>query len=181
MILIGVGSSNAVHRTDGLDGLAVGSVIMAAIAFTGMSYVVGRSDFTQYLKIIHVAGAGELTIYCSAIVGAGMGFLWFNSYPAQVFMGDTGSLALGGALGIVAVLIKQELLLVIVGGLFVVEALSVIVQVVSFQLTGKRVFKMSPLHHHYELKGWSEAKVTVRFWILAAMFALLSLSTLKIR
>ncbi|RJP24810.1 MAG: phospho-N-acetylmuramoyl-pentapeptide-transferase [Candidatus Abyssobacteria bacterium SURF_5] len=182
VVLIIVGASNAVNLTDGLDGLAVGSVIMAALAYTGMSYLVGRADFTRYLFITHVVGAGELTIFLSAVAGAGLGFLWYNAHPAEVFMGDTGALALGGVLGTVAILIKQELLLVIVGGLFVLEAASVIIQVFSYKLRGgKRVFKMAPLHHHFELIGWSEAKVTVRFWIIAAIFALLSLATLKVR
>jgi phospho-N-acetylmuramoyl-pentapeptide-transferase len=180
--LVIVGASNAVNLTDGLDGLAVGSVIMAALAYTGMAYLVGRADFTKYLFITHVVGAGELTIFMAAIVGAGLGFLWYNAYPAEVFMGDTGALALGGALGTVAILIKQELLLVIVGGLFVLEAASVIIQVLSYKLRGgKRVFKMAPLHHHFELLGWSETKVTIRFWIIAAILALLSLATLKVR
>jgi phospho-N-acetylmuramoyl-pentapeptide-transferase len=180
--LVLVGASNAVNLTDGLDGLAIGSIIMAAMAYTGMAYLVGRSDFARYLFVTHVVGAGELAIFSSAIVGAGLGFLWYNAYPAEVFMGDTGALSLGGVLGAIAVLIKQELLLVIVGGLFVLEAMSVIIQVLSFKLRGgKRVFKMAPLHHHFELLGWSETKVTVRFWIIAAIFALLSLSTLKVR
>ncbi len=182
VVLVIVGASNAVNLTDGLDGLAIGSVIMAAFAYTGMAYLVGRVDFASYLYITHVVGAGELTILLASIVGAGLGFLWYNAYPAEVFMGDTGALALGGALGTVAILIKQELLLVIVGGLFVLEAASVIIQVLSYKLRGgKRVFKMAPLHHHFELLGWSETKVTIRFWIIAAMFALLSLSTLKVR
>ena len=182
VVLVIVGASNAVNLTDGLDGLAVGSVIMAAMAYTGMAYLVGRADFTKYLFITHVMGAGELAIFMAAIVGAGLGFLWYNAYPAEVFMGDTGALALGGALGTVAILIKQELLLVIVGGLFVLEAASVIIQVLSYKLRGgKRVFKMAPLHHHFELLGWSETKVTVRFWIIAAILALLSLATLKVR
>jgi len=182
VVLIIVGASNAVNLTDGLDGLAAGSVIMAALAYTGMAYLVGRADFTRYLFITHVVGAGELTIFLAAVAGAGLGFLWYNAHPAEVFMGDTGALALGGALGTVAILIKQELLLVIVGGLFVLEAASVIIQVLSYKLRGgKRVFKMAPLHHHFELTGWSETKVTVRFWILAAIFALLSLATLKVR
>jgi len=177
-----VGTSNAVNLTDGLDGLAIGSVIMAALAYTGMAYLVGRTDFAGYLFITYVSGAGELTIFCSAIVGAGLGFLWYNAHPADIFMGDTGALALGGALGTVALLIKQELLLVLVGGLFILEAMSVIIQVLSYKLRGgKRVFKMAPLHHHFELSGWSETKVTVRFWIIAAIFALIGLSTLKVR
>ncbi len=182
VVLIIVGTSNAVNLTDGLDGLAIGSVIMAALAYTGMAYLVGRFDFAEYLFVTYVVGAGELTVFCAAIAGAGLGFLWYNAYPADIFMGDTGALALGGALGTVAILIKQELLLVVVGGLFVLEAMSVIIQVLSFKLRGgKRVFKMAPLHHHFELSGWSETKVTIRFWIIAAIFALLSLSTLKVR
>jgi len=182
VMLVIVGTSNAVNLTDGLDGLAIGSVVIAALAYTVMAYLVGRSDFANYLFVIHVPGAGELTIFCSALAGAGLGFLWYNAHPADIFMGDTGALALGGALGTVAILIKQELLLVFVGGLFVVEAMSVIIQVLSFKLRGgKRVFRMAPLHHHFELAGWSETKVTIRFWIIAAIFALLSLSTLKVR
>lgn len=182
VVLIIVGTSNAVNLTDGLDGLAIGSVIIAVLAYTVMAYLVGRTDFARYLFVTHVAGAGELTIFCAAIAGAGLGFLWYNAHPAEIFMGDTGALALGGALGTVAILIKQELLLLFVGGLFVVEALSVIIQVLSYKLRGgKRVFKMAPLHHHFELSGWSETKVTIRFWIIAAIFALLSLSTLKVR
>ncbi len=180
--LVVVGTSNAVNLTDGLDGLAIGSVVIAALAYTVMAYLVGRVDFAEYLFVPYVAEAGELTIFCSAIAGAGLGFLWYNAHPAEIFMGDTGALALGGALGTVAILIKQELLLVLVGGLFVVEAMSVIIQVLSYKLRGgKRVFKMAPLHHHFELSGWSETKVTIRFWIIAAIFALLSLSTLKVR
>ncbi len=182
VMLIIVGASNAVNLTDGLDGLATGSVIMAALAYIGMAYLAGRADFTRYLYITHIVGAGELAVFLSAVAGAGLGFLWYNAHPAEVFMGDTGALALGGVLGAVAVLIKQELLLVLVGGLFVLEAASVIIQVLSYKLRGgKRVFRMAPLHHHFELVGWSETKVTVRFWILAAIFALLSLATLKVR
>lgn len=181
VILVVVGASNAVNLTDGLDGLAIGCTIMIALAYTGMSYLVGHQQFAEYLWIPHVPGAGELTVFCAALVGAGMGFLWHNAHPAALFMGDTGSLALGGALGAVAVLIKKELLLVIVGGVFVAEAASVILQVASFQLTGRRIFLMAPLHHHFQLKGWPENKVTVRFWIIGAVLALLSLSTLKLR
>lgn len=181
VMLVIVGTSNAVNLTDGLDGLAIGCVVIAASAYAGMSYVAGHSKFSEYLGIVQVAGSGELTIFCAAIVGAGLGFLWFNSYPAQVFMGDTGSLALGGMLGIVAVIIKQELLLLVVGGVFVLEALSVIIQVISYRWRKKRVFKVAPLHHHFELRGWAEPKVIVRFWILAIIFALLSLSSLKLR
>ncbi len=180
VMLILCGTSNAVNLTDGLDGLAIGSAVMAAIAYAVMAYAVGRTDLSEFLHVAYVPGAGELTIFCAALIGAGLGFLWFNCSPAEIFMGDTGSLALGGALGTVAVLVKKELLLVIVGGLFVMEALSVILQVGSYKLRGKRVFLMAPIHHHFELKGWSETKVVVRFWIIAAMWALLSLGTLKV-
>lgn len=180
MIVI-VGASNAVNLTDGLDGLAIGCVIMIALAYSGFSYVSGHSRFSEYLNISYIPGTGELTVFCAALIGASLGFLWFNSYPATVFMGDTGSLALGGAIGAVAVFIKKEILLLLVGGIFVVEALSVILQVLSFRLRGKRIFLMSPLHHHFQLLGWSESKVTIRFWIVGAILALLSLSTLKLR
>ncbi len=175
------GSSNAVNLTDGLDGLAIGLAAFCFIAFAGLTYVAGRADFSSYLAIEYRPGAGELAIFCSAAIGAAMGFLWFNAPPAQVFMGDTGSLALGGALGAISVLIKKELLLVIVGGVFVAEALSVILQVLSYRMRKKRIFKMAPLHHHFELSGWPESKVVVRFWIIGALCALLTLSTLKIR
>ena len=181
VLIVIVGSSNAVNLTDGLDGLAIGASIISLLAYTGIAYVVSRADWSQYLYLIHVPEASELTVFGGAMLGAGLGFLWFNSHPAEVFMGDTGSLALGGALGTMAILTKQELLLVVVGGLFVLEAMSVIIQVASFKLRGKRVFKMAPLHHHFELLGWSESKVTVRFWIIAILFALLSLATLKLR
>ena len=180
-IMVIVGTSNAVNLTDGLDGLAIGPVIIATLAYTGLSYVAGNAHFAEYLNILHVPGAGEVAVFCGSLLGASLGFLWFNSYPAQVFMGDVGSLSLGGALGMIAVLSKHELLLMIIGGLFVIETLSVIVQVVSFKLTGKRVFRMAPLHHHFEEKGWQEPKVIVRFWIIAITLALLSLSTLKLR
>ncbi len=180
-ILVIVGTSNAVNLTDGLDGLAIGPVIIATLAYTGLSYVAGNARFAEYLNILHVPGAGEVAVFCGSLLGASLGFLWFNSYPAQVFMGDVGSLSLGGALGTIAVLAKHELLLMIIGGLFVIETLSVIVQVASFKLTGKRVFRMAPLHHHFEEKGWQEPKVIVRFWIIAITLALLSLSTLKLR
>ncbi len=176
-----VGSSNAVNLTDGLDGLAIGCVIMIALAYTGFSYLSGHSRFSEYLNIIYIPGTGELAVFCAALIGAGLGFLWFNSYPATVFMGDTGSLALGGAIGTVAVFIKKELLLLMVGGIFVVEAISVILQIASFRLRGKKIFLMSPIHHHFQLLGWSESKVTIRFWIIGAILALLSLSTLKLR
>ncbi|MEW6620420.1 MAG: phospho-N-acetylmuramoyl-pentapeptide-transferase [bacterium] len=181
VILVIVGTSNAVNLTDGLDGLAIGAIIFAAIGFVGASYFAGHFKFAHYLKIIYVSGAGEITIYLAALIGASIGFLWYNAYPAEVFMGDTGSLALGGILGTAAVLIKNELLLVIIGGLFVIEALSVILQVGSMKLTKRRIFNMAPLHHHFEKKGWSEPKIIVRFWIIAGIFTLLSLSTLKLR
>ena len=181
VLTIIVGSSNAVNLTDGLDGLAIGASIISLLAYTGIAYVVSRADWSEYLYLIHVPEASELTVFGAALLGAGLGFLWFNSHPAEVFMGDTGSLALGGALGTMAILTKQELLLIVVGGLFVLEAGSVIIQVLSFKLRGKRVFKMAPLHHHFELLGWSESKVTVRFWIIAIIFALMSLATLKLR
>jgi len=176
-----VGSTNAVNLTDGLDGLAIGATLIAAAAFTVLAYVSGHRVFSNYLDLLYLPGAGEVTVFCGAIVGASMGFLWWNCYPAQVFMGDTGSLALGGALGTVAILIKQELLLFSVMGLFVIEALSVIVQVASFKLTGRRIFRMSPLHHHFELIGWKEPQIVIRFWIVAFVFALFSLTTLKLR
>jgi len=176
-----VGTCNGVNLTDGLDGLAIGPLIISAMAFMGISYLAGHASFANYLMIINVKGAGELTIFCGTMVGAGLGFLWFNAYPAQVFMGDTGSLPLGAALGTVAIITKHELLLAIVGGLFVIETLSVIIQVCSFRLRGRRVFNMAPIHHHYELKGWAEPKVIVRFWIISIILALISLSTLKLR
>jgi phospho-N-acetylmuramoyl-pentapeptide-transferase len=179
--LVLVGASNAVNLTDGLDGLAIGSTLTSAATYAVFCYVAGNKVVADYLQLTFIPGAAEVTIFCGALAGASLGFLWFNSYPAEVFMGDVGSLALGGALGMVAVLSKQELLLVVVGGLFVLETGSVILQVASFKLTGKRIFRMSPLHHHFELKGWSEPKVIVRFWILAVLFALLSLSSLKLR
>jgi phospho-N-acetylmuramoyl-pentapeptide-transferase len=180
-VLVLVGASNAVNLTDGLDGLAISTFGVAAAAFTALAYVTGHAVLADYLLLVRFAPAGELTIFCGALVGASLGFLWYNSYPAELFMGDVGSLALGGALGTVAILIKQELLLPIVGGVFVIEALSVIVQVGSFKLRGQRVFKMAPLHHHFELIGWSEPKIITRFLILAVIFALFSLTTLKLR
>ena len=180
-IILLVGASNAVNLTDGLDGLAIGTVLIAAAAYTVLTYVTGHAQFAAYLDLIQIPRIWELTIFGGAMVGASLGFLWFNCYPAQLFMGDVGSLALGSAIGTVALLIKQELLLVLVGGVFVLEALSVIVQVSSFKLTGKRVFRMAPLHHHFELAGWSEPKIIIRFWILGIMFALASLTTLKLR
>lgn len=181
IICVITGTSNAVNLTDGLDGLAIGLSAFCFIAFAGLTYVSGRADFSSYLAIEYLPGSGELAVYCAAVIGASMGFLWFNAPPAQVFMGDTGALALGGALGAIAILIRKELLLVIVGGVFVAEAMSVILQVVSYRLRAKRIFKMAPLHHHFELLGWQESKVVVRFWIVGAIFALLTLSTLKIR
>jgi phospho-N-acetylmuramoyl-pentapeptide-transferase len=174
-------SSNAVNLTDGLDGLAIGATLIAAAALTGLAYVSSHFRFSEYLDLLHRPGAGEVTVFCGAMVGAAMGFLWWNCYPAQVFMGDVGSLALGGALGTVAILIKQELLLFLVGGLFMIEALSVMIQVASFRLTGKRVFRMSPLHHHFELVGWKEPQIIIRFWIVAFIFATFTLMTLKLR
>ena len=179
--LIIVGAGNAVNLTDGLDGLAIVPVMIAAAAFGIIAYVVGNAIYSEYLRINYVPGTGELAVVCGALIGAGLGFLWFNAPPAQIFMGDTGSLALGGLLGTVAVAVKHEIVLAIVGGLFVVEALSVIVQVISFKLTGKRVFKMAPIHHHFEQLGWSEPQVVVRFWIIAFVLALVGLSTLKLR
>jgi phospho-N-acetylmuramoyl-pentapeptide-transferase len=182
IIVVITGSSNAVNLTDGLDGLAIGLCGLCFAAFAGLVYVSGRTDYSGYLQIEYFPGVGELTVYCGAAVGAALGFLWFNSHPAEVFMGDTGSLALGGALGAIAILLKKELVLLIVGGVFVLEVLSVIVQVLSYRYRGGvRVFKMAPLHHHFELSGWSESKVVVRFWIVGALFALLSLATLKVR
>jgi phospho-N-acetylmuramoyl-pentapeptide-transferase len=180
-MLVMVGASNAVNLTDGLDGLAIGPMIIAAGTFLLLAYLAGNANLASYLQITSVQGAGELAIVCGSIVGAGLGFLWFNTYPAQVFMGDVGSLSLGGALGTVAVITKQEFVLVIVGGIFVMEALSVIFQVVSFRLWGKRIFRMAPIHHHFELKGWPEPKIIVRFWIISIILALIGLSTLKLR
>jgi phospho-N-acetylmuramoyl-pentapeptide-transferase len=180
-ILVLVGSSNAVNLTDGLDGLAIGSVLIAAGTFTILTYATGHAKIADYLGILFVRGSGELAVFSAAMVGASMGFLWFNSHPAEVFMGDVGSMALGSALGTLAVLSKQEMLLVLVGGLFVLEALSVILQVGSFKLRGVRIFRMAPLHHHFELSGWNETKVVIRFWIVALIFSMLSLATLKLR
>ncbi len=180
-ILVIVGASNAVNLTDGLDGLAIGPMIIASATFLLLAYLVGNAKLSGYLQITGIQGAGELAILCGAMVGAGLGFLWFNAYPAQVFMGDVGSLSLGGALGIIAVITKNEFVLVIVGGIFVIEALSVIVQVISFRYWGRRVFRMAPIHHHFELKGWAEPKIIVRFWIISIVLALIALSTLKLR
>ncbi|MBL1458035.1 MAG: phospho-N-acetylmuramoyl-pentapeptide-transferase [Methylophaga sp.] len=179
--LVIVGSSNAVNLTDGLDGLAIMPTVMVAAALGLFSYVAGHFEFANYLQIPHIPGAGELTVFCAAMVGAGLGFLWFNTYPAQVFMGDVGALALGAALGTVAVLVRQELVLLIMGGVFVIETLSVMIQVASYQLRGKRVFLMAPIHHHYELKGWPEPRIIVRFWIITVFLVLVGLATLKIR
>jgi len=180
--LVIVGTANAVNLTDGLDGLAIGPAIIVAATYMVFAYVAGHIKIAQYLQINYVAGSAEITVFCGALAGAGFGFLWFNTYPAQVFMGDVGSLSLGGALGTVAVITKQEILLILVGGLFVVEALSVIFQVGFFKMTsGRRIFRMAPLHHHFELKGWPEPKVIVRFWIIAIILALISMSTLKLR
>lgn len=184
-ILLGVfviaGAGNAVNLTDGLDGLAIVPVMIAASAFGVISYLVGNKVFADYLQIHFVPGSGELAVVCGALLGSGLGFLWFNAPPAMIFMGDTGSLALGGALGSIAVAVKHEIVLAIVGGLFVLETASVIVQVLSFKMTGKRVFRMAPLHHHFEQKGWAEPTVVVRFWIIAVVLALVGLSTLKLR
>jgi phospho-N-acetylmuramoyl-pentapeptide-transferase len=176
-----VGASNAVNLTDGLDGLAIGPIIVTAGVFAMIAYLAGNSVFSSYLQINYVPGAGELAVFCGALVGAGMGFLWFNAPPAMVFMGDTGSLASGGALGAISVVAKHELVLAIVGGLFVLETVSVIVQVTSFKLTGRRVFRMAPLHHHFEKKGWAEPTIVIRFWIISSILALAGLATLKIR
>jgi phospho-N-acetylmuramoyl-pentapeptide-transferase len=181
VVLVLVGSSNAVNLTDGLDGLAIGCLLISASALTVLTYVAGHAVFSEYLDLEHLPRVGELTIFCGSMVGASLGFLWYNAYPAEIFMGDVGSLALGGALGTVAVLVKQELLLPFIGGIFVVEALSVILQVGSFKLRGKRIFRMAPLHHHFELCGWKESKIIVRFWIAALIFALFALTTLKLR
>lgn len=181
-VLVIVGASNAVNLTDGLDGLAIGPVIIAAATYMVFAYVAGHVKIANYLQITYVSGCGELAVLCGAMAGAGLGFLWFNAYPAQVFMGDTGSLSLGATLGVIAVITKQEILLALVGGLFVIEALSVIFQVSFFKMTsGRRIFRMAPLHHHFELKGWPEPKVIVRFWIIAIALALLAMSTLKLR
>ena len=181
VVLVIVGSSNAVNLTDGLDGLAIGCTVIAAGALAVLTYVSGHATFAQYLELQRMPLAGELTIFCGAMVGSAIGFLWYNAHPAEVFMGDVGSLALGGAIGTVAVMIKQELLLPFIGGIFVIEALSVILQVASYKLRKKRIFKMAPLHHHFELLGWSESKIIVRFWIGSLVFALFALTTLKLR
>jgi len=176
-----VGAGNAVNMTDGLDGLAIVPVMIAAATFGVIAYVVGRVDFAEYLQVHYTAGTGELLVFCGALIGAGLGFLWWNAPPAMIFMGDTGSLSLGGALGTIAVAVKHEIVLAIVGGLFVLEMVSVMVQVASFKLTGKRVFRMAPIHHHYEKKGWAEPTIVIRFWIIAVILALIGLATLKLR
>ncbi len=181
LVLVIVGSSNAVNLTDGLDGLAIGCVLVSSAALTVLTYISSHARFAEYLEIQKIPDAGDLVIFCGSVMGASLGFLWYNAHPAEMFMGDVGSLALGGAIGTVAVIIKQEILLLSIGGVFVLEALSVIIQVGSFKLTGKRVFRMAPLHHHFELVGWSESKIIVRFWIVAIVFALFSLTTLKLR
>ena len=176
-----VGSSNAVNLTDGLDGLAIIPTVMVAGALGLFAYLTGHTEFAKYLSIPYISGVGEVAIFCAALMGAGLGFLWFNTYPAMVFMGDIGALALGAALGIVAVVVRQELVLLIMGGVFVMETVSVILQVASYKLTGKRIFRMAPLHHHFELKGWPEPRVIVRFWIITVILVLVGLATLKIR
>ncbi len=180
-IIVMVGSSNAVNLTDGIDGLAIGLVAIAVLANGALVYISGHKGLAQYLQVLYLPSTGELTVFCGAMFGAALGFLWFNSYPAEVFMGDVGSLGLGGALGTLAIITKHEIVLAIVGGIFVIETVSVMLQVASYKLTGKRVFKMAPIHHHFELKGWPEPKVIVRFWIIGIILALLSLATLKVR
>jgi len=176
-----VGTSNAVNLTDGLDGLATGCIVFMTLTLSVISYMTGHAEISKYLNIFYLPGAGEITVFCAALTGAALGFLWFNSHPASVFMGDTGSLSLGGAIAIVSVLIKKEVLLVILGGLFVAEALSVIIQVASFKFFKRRVFLMSPIHHHFQIRGLHENKITVRFWIIAAILAMLSIASLKVR
>jgi phospho-N-acetylmuramoyl-pentapeptide-transferase len=180
-VIVIVGSSNAVNLTDGIDGLAIGLVAIAVLVNGVLVYISGHKGLAQYLQVLYLPGTGELTVFCGAMLGASLGFLWFNSYPADIFMGDVGSLGLGGSLGTLAIITKHEIVLAIVGGIFVIETISVMLQVASFKLTGKRVFKMAPIHHHFELKGWPEPKVIVRFWIVGIMLALLSLATLKVR
>jgi phospho-N-acetylmuramoyl-pentapeptide-transferase len=176
-----VGFSNAVNLTDGLDGLAILPVVMVGGALSIFAYLTGNINFANYLAIPYISGVGELVVFCGALVGSGLGFLWFNAYPAQVFMGDVGALALGAAIGLIAVLVRQEIVLLIMGGVFVMETASVIIQVVSFKLTGKRIFRMAPIHHHYELKGWPEPRIIVRFWIITVILVLIGLATLKLR
>ena len=181
-VFVIVGASNAVNLTDGLDGLAIGPIIVAFISYLAFAYLAGHITLSSYLQIPYVAGTGELSVICGAVFGASLGFLWYNSHPAELFMGDVGSLPLGAILGTVAVITKQELVLILVGGIFVFEALSVILQVAYFKMTGgQRIFRMAPIHHHFELQGWAESKVTIRFWIIAIILALISLSTLKLR
>lgn len=180
-IMVMIGSSNAVNLTDGLDGLAVGSFVIACLTFLIFTYLAGHANFSTYLRIIPVHGVGEVSVFLAALIGSGLGFLWHNAHPAEIFMGDSGSLFMGGALGVVALIIKQELILIVVGGLFVIEALSVLIQVVSFRKFGRRIFKMAPLHHHFELSGWPEPKVTVRFWIISVILSLIALASLKLR
>lgn len=180
-VLVLVGTTNAVNLTDGLDGLAIGCLAIASLSYAALSYVTGHVQFAEYLQILYIPGAGELAVFCAALGGAGLGFLWFNAHPAEVFMGDTGAMALGGAIGTVAVLIKKELFLILVGGVFFVEAVSVILQVLSFKFTGKRIFRCAPLHHHFQMKGIPESKITVRFWILAVIFALIGVGALKLQ
>jgi len=176
-----VGSSNAVNLTDGLDGLAIMPTVMVGGALGLIAYLSGNSNFAEYLNIPYVEGAGELVVFCAALGGAGLGFLWFNTYPAQVFMGDVGALALGAALGVIAVIVRHEIVFFIMGGVFVMETVSVILQVASYKLTGRRIFRMAPLHHHFELKGWPEPRVIVRFWIITVMLVMIGLATLKLR
>jgi phospho-N-acetylmuramoyl-pentapeptide-transferase len=176
-----IGASNAVNLTDGLDGLATVPVMLVAISFTLISYVVGNTIFSEYLQIQYIPDVGELSIFCGSVVGACLGFLWYNAPPAKIFMGDTGSLSLGGSLAVIAIIVKHEIVLAIIGGLFVLETISVIIQVVSFKLTGKRIFKMAPIHHHFEKKGWAESTIVIRFWIIAIILALVGLATLKLR
>ena len=180
-ILVTVGSGNAVNLTDGLDGLAIVPVMIAAASFALIAYLVGNAVFSNYLQIQYVPGSGELTVFCGALIGASLGFLWFNAPPAMVFMGDTGSLAMGGALGSISLVARHEIVLAIIGGLFVLETISVIVQVASYKMTGKRVFRMAPLHHHFEQKGWAEPTIVIRFWIIAVILALVGLASLKLR
>ncbi len=180
-VVVLVGASNAVNLTDGLDGLAIVPIMIAAGCFALIAYLIGNAIYAEYLQITRIPGAGELAVFCAALIGAGLGFLWFNAPPAMVFMGDTGSLAFGGSLGAISVITKHELVLAIIGGLFVMEAVSVMVQVASFKMTGKRVFRMAPIHHHFEKKGWAEPTVVIRFWIIAVILALIGLSTLKLR
>jgi phospho-N-acetylmuramoyl-pentapeptide-transferase len=176
-----VGSSNAVNLTDGLDGLAIMPTVMVASALGLIAYLAGNTEFSGYLQIPYIEGAGELAVFCGAIIGAGLGFLWFNAYPAQVFMGDVGALALGAAIGVVAIVVRHEIVLFIMGGIFVLETVSVMMQVASFKLTGRRIFRMAPIHHHFELKGWPEPRVIVRFWIISVVLVIVGLSTLKLR